>query len=326
MCKVMMMAGINDNNRENAWKFIKEMAKEMSPGNTDGCGYSAVATDGSLFGERWHINSEAFINRELAPPLSELEGDLLKVYKGAIVRPVAPVKYSKFGSLQVDSIAAITLHTRFATSGRDFINTHPFVVGNTSLIHNGVISNASQLEMKQSTCDSEAILNLYVKNQVFNKPKAIQDVADKLHGYYACGVLSKSKSAGVVLDIFKCDSANLTSAYVKELGMVFSTNVNDIKSVCTRLGFTVLHTFLFTNDTFLRLDALDGSVIDRVRFTSTSPIDVSSYRKENKKYRNRSLPKEPITAKSPVMRSWTEEQTTDQEWLYQGEWDNWRKK
>jgi len=322
MCKVMMMAGITNETRDAAWRFIKEMAKEISPGNMDGCGYSAMSADGSIFGERWHINSEAFVNRDLAPPISDFEGSLLETFRGAIKRKEAPVKYSKFGSLQFDSMTAITLHTRFATSGKEFMNTHPFVVGNTSLIHNGVISNAKTLEMKQSTCDSETILNLYVKHQVANKPEAIQRVADKLQGYYACGVLTKSKSNGLVLDVFKCDSANLTAAYVEELGtMVFSTSVNDIKSVCTKLGFTVVHDFLFDKDTLLRLDAIDGSVIDCIKFVSSAPIDVRSFRSSKKKNR---LPSEPISAKSPVMRSWTEEVNVDQDWLYQGNW--WERK
>lgn len=320
MCKVMMMAGVTNETREAAWRFVKEMAKEISPGNTDGCGYSAMSADGSIFGERWHINSEAFVNREMGPPISDFEGSLLESFRGAIKRKESPIKYSKFGSLQFDAMTAITLHTRFATSGKEFMNTHPFVVGNTSLIHNGVISNASQLEIKQSTCDSEAILNLYVKHQVCNKPEAIQRVADKLQGYYACGVLTKSKAHGAVLDIFKCDSANLSAAYVKELNaMVFSTNVNDIKTVCTRLGFTVMHEFVFDADTLLRLDAITGEVIDCIKFASALPVDVRSY-SSNKKKRKESS----VTAKSPVMRSWKEEIVPDKEWLYQGNW--WERK
>lgn len=326
MCKVMMMAGVTSGTREKAWSFIKEMAKELSPGNQDGCGYSAMASDGSIFGERWHVNSEAFINRELSPPIDELEGSLLEQYLGAIKRKQVPVKYSKFGSLQFDSMTAITLHTRFATSGKEFMNTHPFVVGSTSLIHNGVISNAAQLEMKQSTCDSETILNLYVKNKVSDSPKLIQRVADKLHGYYACGVLTQSKQFGAVLDIFKCDAANLQAAYIKELNtIVFSTNVNDIKSVCNRLGMTVVYEFLFDDDTLLRIDAIDGAVIDTVKFMSTQTHVVRDIKGKKQKHR---VSKTPITASSPIMRNWKAEEIDIEpsDWLYQGDWYEKRKK
>ena len=323
MCKVMMMAGVTQETREKTWLFVKEMAKEISPGNQDGCGYSAMASDGSVFGERWHVNSEAFVNRELSPPISDFEGDLLEQYLGAIKRKQFPVKYSKFGSLQFDSMTAITLHTRFATSGKEFFNTHPFIRGSTSLIHNGVIRNASELEIKQSTCDSEAILNLYVKHKVADSVKSIQRVADKLQGYYACGVFAQSKSHGAIMDIFKCDSANLQAAYVKELKtMVFSTNVNDIKSVCNRLGFTVVNDFIFDNNTLLRIDAIDGSVIDSVKFVSTQTSHVTKPKK-NKKYRkNLDLPIEPISINSPIMRNWKAEEIEIEpnEWLYQGDW------
>lgn len=270
MCKVMMMAGINSGNREKAWAFIKEMAKELSPGNTDGLGYAAMSEGGDLFGERWHNNSEAFVARELPAIVSNFEQHLLSSYKGALKTKAAPVKYNKFGSLQPDSITAITLHTRMATSAKDFMNTHPFVVDNTSLIHNGVIRNASQLELKQSTCDSEAILNLYVKHRVFQKPDAIQTVANKLQGYYACGVFSSNKAQGRFLDVFKCEMASLNAAYVRDLDtIVFSTRVEDIRSVCGRLGFEVAHEFVFASDTLLRLDALTGEVLDRVEFESS---------------------------------------------------------
>lgn len=300
MCKVMIMAGIKPETREAAWSFIKEMAKEITPGNVDGLGYAAMSETGELFGERWHHNSEAFTVRETAVPVLPFEQRLLSTYKGAIKRRLSPAKYNKFGSV-CENITAITLHSRMATSGKEFVNTHPFVVGETSLIHNGVIRNASSLEMKQSTCDSETILNLYVKHKVFNQPEAIQRVAKKLLGYYACGVFSNSKKQGRILDIFKCDSANLAAAYVKELGtVVFSTRVDDIKSVCARLGFTVEHEFLFASETLLRLDALTGEVLQSVKFDATFGMKVE--------HRDR-----------PAIRSWKEKEPQERI-VYQGGW------
>lgn len=269
MCKVMLMAGITSETRELAWAFIREMAKEISPGNTDGLGYAAVTTTGDLFGERWHLNAEAFVNRDSAEPLSPLDNHLIKYYYGAIKKASKPIRYNKFGVIAEDSIAAITLHTRMATSGKEFANTHPFVLGKTSLIHNGVISNAERLEMKQSTCDSETILNLYAKKNVSEKPKNIQLVANKLRGYYACGVLSENTSQGVFMDVFKCSRAILDAAFIKELNtMVFSSRISDIKAVCGRMGLTVLSEFVFEDDTFIRIDALTGEPIEQVSFQS----------------------------------------------------------
>lgn len=308
MCKVMMMAGITSDTRDNAWKFIKEMAKEMSPGNTDGLGYAALSSDGELFGERWHHNGEAFNVRQVSEPLSQLDSYLIETYGGALRKDRQPIRYNKFGSVNENALAAITLHTRMATSGKEFMNTHPFVVGQTSLIHNGVIRNAEKLEMKQSTCDSEAILNLYVKHKVMQKPGSIQAVAKKLQGYYACGVISRNDSDGAIMDVFKCNSANLTAAFVQELNtVVFSTRIADIKAVCARLGFTVLSEFIFEGETLLRLDALTGEVIGTVSFKT--PAQRYELPKAKKQKQGK-----------PVVRQWQEEVAEEREWLYQGDW------
>jgi predicted glutamine amidotransferase len=312
MCKVMMMAGVTSDTRDNAWKFIKEMAKEMSPSNMDGLGYAALSTEGELFGERWHHNGEAFNVRQGGEPLSPLDSHLIETYAGALRKERPPIRYNKFGSVNEDSLAAITLHTRMATSGKEFMNTHPFVVDGTSLIHNGVIRNADKLEMIQSTCDSEAILNLYVKHKVMQKPTSIQSVAKKLQGYYACGVLSHNESQGHILDVFKCSNANLGAAFVQELNtVVFSTRVSDIKAVCTRLGFNVLSEFVFEAETLLRIDALTGEPIETISFIVPAP-----------KYDN-PKPRRPKVENNPVARQWKEEVPEERQWLYQGDW--WKK-
>jgi hypothetical protein len=301
----MMMAGITSETRENAWRFIFEMAKQISPGNTDGLGYAAMTTEGDLFGERWLFNGEAFFNRETEAPLSEREADILSTYRGALRKEQRPIRYNKFGVLSDTGMAAITLHTRMATSGKGFENTHPFVSNGVSLIHNGVISNAHRLEMKQSTCDSETILNLYVKNNVAEKPALIQAVAKRLQGYYACGVLGKSEKDGVFLDIFKCVRANLEAAYVKELQtVVFSTRLADIKTVCEKLGFTVSGEFVFESNTLLRLDALTGTV-----------ISVQKFKQPEIKIRKRPSISEGLPR---VSKAWVEEEAEERYPLYQG--------
>lgn len=314
MCKVMMMAGVTSDTRDNAWKFIKEMAKEMSPGNMDGLGYAALSTDGELFGERWHHNGEAFNVRQAAEPLSQLDSYLIEAFGGALRKDRQPIRYNKFGSVNEDGLAAITLHTRMATSGKEFMNTHPFVVGQTSLIHNGVIRNADRFELTQSTCDSEAILNLYVKHKVMQKPTVIRSVAKKLQGYYACGVITSNPSQGAVMDIFKCNAARLAAAFVQELNtVVFSTQVSDIKTVCARLGFNVLSEFIFEAETLLRLDALTGEVLETVSFTVPVPKYDTPKTKKQKKEEFK------IQDRSNV-REWQEQIPDERKWLYQGDW------
>jgi hypothetical protein len=194
------------------------------------------------------------------------------------------------------------------------MNTHPFVVDGTSLIHNGVIRNADRLELIQSTCDSEAILNLYVKHKVSQKPTSIQSVVKKLQGYFACGVLTHNESQGHVLDVFKCNSANLSAAFVQELNtVVFSTRIADIKAVCTRLGFSVLSEFGFEGETLLRIDALTGNPIETVSFM----MPVVKYENHQRLQPKKSSKKE------QAARRWQEENAVERQWLYQGDW--WKK-
>ena len=269
MCKIMVMAGINNKNRQLALEFTKLMAKQLTPGNSDGLGYAAVTAKGNLFGERWLNNSDAFVNRPVNNALSTQEQALVDKYQGFLIPEIPPPVYNSFGEIEQDQMVAITLHTRLATSGKEFVNTHPFVLGDTSLIHNGVISNASDLKMIQSTCDSEAILNEYVDNNVANVPENIQKVAGKLQGYYACGVFSKSKRNGLILDLFKCSRAVLDAAYIVDLKtVVFSSRLSDIVAVCKQMGMEIGRTFKVNDNMMLRLDPVSGEVIRTEGFES----------------------------------------------------------
>lgn len=264
MCKILTFAGIKDEFRDNTIKFIYKMADQMSDyKNKDGLGYAAIDKHGNLFGERWHVNQQAFNSRD---PLSELDNKMLLKYKGLIYKEE---KYNSFGNINLDEVSAITLHTRFATSGKEFYNTHPFVdeEKQISLIHNGVISNVDDLVQKQSTCDSECILNEYIDWDVSNTPNNIQGVAESLEGYYACGVLGKTKKGKVYLDIFKSSAANLHAAFIKELDtMVFSTDINDIEAACRFLNFTIESKYECLYGVLLRVNAITGDHITSVEF------------------------------------------------------------
>lgn len=267
MCKIMVMSGVNSSNRTLAWEFSKRMSKQMTTGNNDGLGYAAVTSEGELFGERWHINSEAFLNRTLVDKPSEIEQETVKKYGGFLVSERPPAKYNKFGTINEDSMSAIILHTRLATSGKQFNNTHPFVRGNTALIHNGVISNTREFKLIQSTCDSEVILNEYVEKSVTNNPQNIQKVVNKLDGYYACAVLTETKKFGFVVDIFKDARARLVAAHIKDMNiMVFSTSLEDIKIVSESMGMTIDFSYSVNEGVLLRLSTLTGDPLLTQKF------------------------------------------------------------
>ncbi len=252
MCKVFMIAGIKDSTVNKAWAFAKAISKPMSRGNTDGLGYAAITADGQVFGERWLNNDHAFKDRTV-----DMDKEVVSRFGEAVETKSEVFDYNKFGDIQLNKAVAITLHTRYATSAKGMQNTHPFVEGNTSLIHNGVIRNDHEFKLTRSTCDSEAILVNYLEKEIAKDPNKFQEVADALRGYYACGVLTNSEE-GPVLDVFKT-TARLHVAYVKELEtFVISTDDDDIKNTCKEFGYACGQVYTILSGRFIRVNAITG--------------------------------------------------------------------
>lgn len=273
MCKIAIISGITPETKDKAWEFVKAMAKEMSDfQNRDGLGYAAVDGNGVMFGERWWTNSDAFSERN---PLTELDRNILNAFNGMLGKTIS---YNNFGEgidfedVEQTDLRSIILHTRLATSGKEFNNTHPFVINNTALIHNGIIRNADKLGLKNSTCDSEAILVQYENENVRNSVANIQDVADKLEGYYACGIISKTDEGRMIVDVFKDKSASLSAFFIKELNtVVFATSELAVKSACRTLSFEIVSEYLVRAGCLVRFDALTGRVIETQRFNTVGP-------------------------------------------------------
>lgn len=263
MCKLAFLTNINGNNRSNAMKFIVEMSELMSSMDKDGFGYAATNNLGEIFGERWLNNRDAFVERNA---LSEIDKNLIKQYKGFLGKER---KYDSFGEVDLENVTSITLHARMATSGKEFFNTHPFLINGTTLVHNGVIRNTEELDIIHSTCDSEGILNKYNEYDVTNKPVNIQKVAHALDGYYACGIFSVQKDGKTILDVFKDQGASLTGFVIEELGgVVFATSGYHVIDACRKLGFNIQSIFDVASGMLLRINAITGDVILTQKFNA----------------------------------------------------------
>lgn len=264
MCKILVMPVVRPDTAEIAWSLAKEMGKVMSKGNSDGLGYAAMDNEGKLFGERWLRNHEAFKERL---EFTDLDRIIIEDYGGFLHKDE---RYNKFGKVNEKDTRAIILHTRFATSGKQFFNTHPFVDDGTALIHNGIISNVKQEELKISTCDSEKILREYLQKDVGNRPKRMQKVADELSGYYACAVLTHKKDGTPILDVFKDTSASLGAAWVRELGaVVITTNPGDLIEVARDLKLHIDSVYEVKPGILLRYNVLTGQPLGATKFTPT---------------------------------------------------------
>jgi hypothetical protein len=253
MCKVLIMTGII--NAKLASEFMTLAAIPMSVGNPHGIGYTAVKSDGSIFSEKWHNNVDF-----LSPKIDKALASELAPYAERLGSALS-VNYESYGQVDMTDMTTITMHTRFATCGREFENTHPFIYNDNSLIHNGSINNSNLLKNIISTCDSETALQAYLEQGVNTDSSKSQEFLNMLKGYWAFGILSKDSTGKRILDVYK-EGAQLYVTKIAGLGTVFTTAENTVIDVCKALGITEYEKLLFVkNFSHLRFDAVSGEIL-----------------------------------------------------------------
>lgn len=132
---------------------------------------------------------------------------------------------------------ALIVHGRTATCGVNLENTHPFILENYALIHNGIVDSKKYIN-QISTCDSELILQAFIDG-------GIKAVAKHIEGWYACMIIEKLPNGEHFLHVFKDKSTNL---YVGSLNdeFVFATTIELVEGI----GGKVLAKF--KGDTYCR--------------------------------------------------------------------------
>lgn len=183
--------------------------------------------------------------------------------------------YSKYGELDYNDITTLTMHTRWATCGREFANTHPFIDQDTSLIHNGSIRNAEWLKVnKISSCDSEAALQTYLEQGVARDSKAAKKWLDILTGSWAFGILSRNADDLRILDVVR-GTSSLYYMEIEGLGKVFTTDKDDAISVCKDMELAFIKEPDYVGiDSMFRFNAVTGELIETV---DIKPKYVTSY-------------------------------------------------
>jgi len=251
-----------------AEEFMRRIAVPMSRTNAHGIGYTAVGPDGSLFSERWLNNDQFFdTSNVMTPKIAKL----LLPYANRLPKGALNDNYSRLGKVDFSTAKTVTMHTRFATCSRDFVNTHPFIYEDTSLIHNGTIRNAFSTSYmtgldvnKLSTCDSEAALQTYLSQGVNLDTSAAKKWLDLLSGSWAFGILSRNAENNRVLDVVRGTSF-LYYMEIDGLGKVFTTDDDDAKLVVKDMGLTfVTEPKMVSNDEMYRYDAVTGEFLTTV--------------------------------------------------------------
>ncbi len=254
MCQILVMAGIKRYSA--ATRLTIAVQEIMAETERDGFGFATLGIEGNawgIHGAKWVDPADAWTppEKKIAPYTHELS-DII-VGKG---RESAKIQVG----IQRLRPRALLAHGRFATCGISLSNTHPFIDARnkTVLVHNGVISNHETLEKKFSSCDSEAILTAYIKEDIAITPERIQTMVDKLNGSFACGVMAFDGFQWVV-DIFKNSQCSLYVAYFPRIGcFVFTTKDTTLQKAAKRAKLRHGPIVEVQSNTFLRLSAVSG--------------------------------------------------------------------
>ena len=273
MCKLLLMTGIQESLV--AREFMKLLAVSMSKGNAHGIGYTAVKPDGNMFSERW-LNNASFMsyNTIMTPEIAKaLEPFADRLPSGSLLK-----NYDTTGDIDFSDIRTVTMHTRWATCGREFKNTHPFIDQDVSLVHNGVIRNAEYLNVnKISTCDSEAALQTYINKGVRNDTTKAKEWLNLLSGSWAFGILSRNNVGNRILDVVK-GSSSLYSMQVEGLGLIFATDKDDVLEACKTLGLQVIVApSTLEQNTMFRFDATTGEQLETIDVKPLAVVYSNSY-------------------------------------------------
>lgn len=295
MCRIAIIPSIPRGKQEAAMKLLRSLSGPMSVNNSDGLGYSAMKADGSIFGERWVNNEQAWKVRRPTAVDDKAQAIRAKFQKrfGDKVTPLEPARiYSTFGQpeKEKDTIISAMLHTRFATSTKGLDNCHPFYRATKTkdnmtendaiaLIHNGVIHNHFNWKDSMLTSnDSEAILCAYLDDYVQYNPEEMTTMLQKLTGYYAFAVMTKNREDKPIVDVVRGHRADLFVHYVDELETeVFCTRPELMAEACRKLKWHISAISQVKEDSFFRFDAKSGDILYAKSFTATEYPQYNNY-------------------------------------------------
>lgn len=253
MCKLMIIPSIKADKQEQAWTLAQTITPHLVSHDKDGFGYMAL-TDNGLSGERWLNVDHAWIMRDAEKPVHDLLGPAADV----------SLSYSTFGKMG-KTLHSLALHSRMATCGIDMTNTHPHVSPdlNVGIVHNGVISNATDFGLKYSTCDSEAFLSIYT-DKTFNLGESLEplfEASEILSGWYAVSSFHKLKDGTWAVDVFRDARAPLYAAYVTELeSVVMVTKMEHLEAALEELGWAPVTFSKMRDKSAVRINPLTGTM------------------------------------------------------------------
>lgn len=210
MCKVF---GVTETkNIKNHKKFTDTILKNISKYEGDGLGFEYISETGERFGQKGTGDALRFnIHRPQIP-----------------VNNFTDVEIERFGVFNNKTKGPAIFHGRTSTNDINLNNTHPLRSKGYSLIHNGVVTDHGPKYMRETTNDTEHLLN-YIRQK-----DSLKKIQKNITGYYACLVLNPDNTMHIFLD----NIAPLYTAWCSKLETwVFSTCADTLERIWTELGY-----------------------------------------------------------------------------------------
>lgn len=244
MCKNLILVGIK--NTPKARALVRAMHGPMTERDDDGYGYAELSTRGAIHTARWVEPAHAWRVWGTSVPARGVRGHM----HDSLGRP------SK-------AVHAILAHARAATCGVSLANTHPHVrpEEGIALIHNGVIDTEGMDTSGSLGSDSRALLNAYISHGVHRDLLKMTELAPRLEGWHACGVIS----AEGWVDVWR-SHAPLYGARIRGVGDAYCTSSELLLKACERMKLHVSGSWTLLEHHLVRLDARTGEPLDVVEY------------------------------------------------------------
>lgn len=304
MCKILVVPHIPEAHRDKVPAFMAAIGPPLCEHDRDGIGFAMVSQTGKLYGARWADRKKfldysgpdlegaqsaynAAMNRYLvdaeayrrmlaaAGPLAESVLEMPKVPVMPSVKRPADTFFAFGEPFESDEMpASLIMHARLATCEVGLHNNHPMwhPEREIAMIHNGVIRNHEEFPQELSTLDSEALLHAYIDANLNESLDNIQQLADRVRGYYACAAYQRDSDGRYVLDFWRDDTASMDAFYVHELQtVVFITKGDILKKALTELKWTTPIEFKsVSKEVAMRFNPLTGDVLEQTTFDKPS--------------------------------------------------------
>jgi predicted glutamine amidotransferase len=227
MCKIFAMTDAS--HVQITPRLIRSVRDAVCAGSDrDGFGYSVLSKDGKLGGER-SIEPMTF-NPGNTPSKDSVTDKL----------PIVRSTRNHFGSVTPGGNRSFMAHARLSTNSVSLENTHPFYNGKVSMIHNGVVNDATGgVKDKLTTdCDSEILLRYWEKG-------GMEAIEENVSGYYGIVIQDYRGTMHVIRD----SRARLYIAWCRSIkSFLIATTEDILKSVAKSMKWKIEQPELITED------------------------------------------------------------------------------